>query len=131
MNSFAHYSFGAVARWMFQTAAGIDMAEPGFQRLRIRPQPGEGLRWVKAGYRSIHGQIATQWRTEDGKLTLAVTVPANTTAEVYLPCADAAAVTEGGQSADRSEGVKFIRSEAGESVFELVAGQYQFAMPQR
>ena len=40
MNSFAHYSFGAVARWMFQTVAGIDTAEPGFQRLLIRPQPG-------------------------------------------------------------------------------------------
>ncbi len=42
MNSFAHYSFGAVARWMFQTVAGIDMAEPGFQRLLIHPQPGRG-----------------------------------------------------------------------------------------
>ena len=70
MNSFAHYSFGAVARWMFQTVAGIDTAEPGFQRLLIRPQPAEGLTWVKAGYHSIHGPIATEWRTEDGKLTL-------------------------------------------------------------
>ena len=59
MNSFAHYAFGAVARWMFQTVAGIDMAEPGFQRLLIRPQPAEGLTWVKASYDSIHGRIAT------------------------------------------------------------------------
>ena len=63
MNSFAHYSFGAVARWMFQTVAGIDMAEPGFQRLLIHPQPAEGLTWVKASYGSIHGRIAT--RVED------------------------------------------------------------------
>ena len=67
MNSFAHYSFGAVARWMFQTAGGIDMAEPGFQRLLIHPQPAKGLDWVKAGYRSIHGQIGSQWRTEGGQ----------------------------------------------------------------
>lgn len=33
MNSFAHYSFGAVARWMFQTVAGIDTDGLGFQRL--------------------------------------------------------------------------------------------------
>ena len=60
MNSFAHYSFGAVARWMFQTVGGIDMADPGFQRLVIRPQPAGGLAWVKAAYRSIHGPIASR-----------------------------------------------------------------------
>ena len=129
MNSFAHYSFGAVARWMFQTVAGIDMAEPGFQRLVIRPEPAEGLTWVKAGYRSIHGQIATEWRSEGGKLTLAVTIPANTTATVYLPTADSAAVTEAGKPIAQSEGVKFLRTEGGRSLFEIGAGKYEFAMP--
>ena len=129
MNSFAHYSFGAVARWMFQTVAGIDMAEPGFQRLLIRPQPAEGLTWVKAGYRSIHGQIATEWRTEGGKLTLTVTIPANATAAVYLPCTDSAAITEAGKPITQSEGVKFVRSEDGQSLFEVGAGTYEFAMP--
>jgi alpha-L-rhamnosidase len=129
MNSFAHYSFGAVARWMFQTVAGIDMAKPGFQRLLIRPQPAEGLTWVKASYRSIHGPIATHWKTEGGALILAVTIPANATATVYLPSADAAAVTEGGRPATQAEGVKFLRSEAGESLFEVGAGQYEFTSP--
>ena len=129
MNSFAHYSFGAVARWMFQTAAGIDMAEPGFQRLVIRPQPAEGLTWVKAGYRSIHGQIATEWKTEGNKLTLAVTIPANTTATVYLPTADAGTVTEGGQPVANAAGVKPLPGKGGESLFEVGAGEYLFAMP--
>jgi alpha-L-rhamnosidase len=129
MNSFAHYSFGAVARWMFQTVAGIDMAEPGFQKLLIRPQPAPGLTWVKASYHSIHGQIATEWKIEQGKLTLAVAIPANTTATVHLPVADSAVVTEGGQPATQVEGVKFVGSEGGESRFEVGAGQYRFAMP--
>ena len=129
MNSFAHYSFGAVGRWMFQTVAGIDMAEPGFGRLVIRPQPADGLSWAKAAYRSIHGRIATAWRTESGKLTLAVTIPANTTATVHLPIADPAAVTEGGRPATHTEGVKLLRSEDGESLFEVGAGEYLFAMP--
>ena len=103
MNSFAHYSFGAVARWMFQTVAGIDMAEPGFQRLLIHPQPAEGLTWVKASYGSIHGRIATEWKTADGRLTVTVSIPANTTATVVLPAADPATVTESGK-ADRASG---------------------------
>ena len=128
MNSFSHYSFGAVGRWLFQTVAGIDTAEPGFQRLVIRPQPAEGLTWVKAGYRSLHGQITTEWKLDQGKLTLIVIIPANTTARIHLPIADPAAVTESGQPVAKAEGVKFLRSEAGESLFEVVAGEYRFMM---
>jgi alpha-L-rhamnosidase len=129
MNSFSHYSFGAVARWMFQTVAGIDTAEPGFQKLLIRPQPAPGLTWVKADYHSIHGRIATQWRIEGGKLTVVVSIPANTTAVVRLPAANPATVTESGQPAAAAEGVKFLGSSAGESAFEVPAGRYQFVMP--
>jgi alpha-L-rhamnosidase len=129
MNSFAHYSFGAVARWMFQTVAGIDMAKSGFQQLIIRPQPAEGLTWVKAGYDSIHGPIATEWRTEQGKLTVAVTIPANTTATVYLPVADPAVVTENGRPVAQTNGITFVRTEGNESLFEVGAGEYSFAMP--
>jgi alpha-L-rhamnosidase len=120
MNSFAHYSFGAVARWMFQTVAGIDMAEPGFQRLLIRPQPAPGLTWVKASYRSPHGRIATEWKTEGCKLTLAVSIPANTTATVYLPKTNAC---------NQGAGVTFLRNEGNESLFAIGAGHYQFVVP--
>ena len=37
MNSFSHYSFGAVAEWMFRSLAGIDQAEAGFKRIVIKP----------------------------------------------------------------------------------------------
>ena len=129
MNSFSHYSFGAVARWMFQTVAGIDTAEPGFQRLLIHPQPAAGLTWVKAEYHSIHGRIATHWQTEGGKLLLTVAIPANTTATVCLPAADPAVVTEGGRPVVESEGVKALPAEGGQSRFEIGAGEYRFALP--
>jgi alpha-L-rhamnosidase len=129
MNSFAHYSFGAVARWMFQTVAGIDTAEPGFQRLLIRPHPAKGLSWVNADYHSIHGRISTRWRTEPGKFEFAVSIPANTTATVELPAPDSAAVTESGRPAAEALGVKALPGEGGEARFEIGAGEYRFSMP--
>ena len=128
MNSFAHYSFGAVARWMFQTVAGIDTDGPGFQRLVIRPQPADGLSWVKASYRSPHGLIATEWKTEGDRFTLDVTIPANTTAKVYVPADDPARVTESGKPAAEAEGVKLVGTEAGSVVYEVGAGEYRFAV---
>ena len=85
MNSFAHYSFGVVSQWMFQTMAGIDTPEPGFQHLVIKPQPGQGIDWVKAGYDSIHGRIVSKWRKHDGKLFVDITVPANCDAVIGMP----------------------------------------------
>ncbi len=129
MNSFAHYSFGAVARWMFQSVAGIDTDGPGYQRLVLRPQPGPGLTWVNASYRSLHGLVASQWKTEAGTRTYRLTVPANTVATLYLPNADPKHVTEGGRPAGQSPGVKFLRTERGAVVYEVLAGQYEFAVP--
>lgn len=127
MNSFAHYAFGAVGRWMFQTAAGIDTDGPGFQRIVIRPQPAKGLDWVKASYRSIHGRIASQWKVEQGRFLLHVAIPPNTTATVCVPAADPRQVTESGRPAKAAEGVKLLRSEPGVQVFEVGSGEYRFA----
>jgi alpha-L-rhamnosidase len=114
---------------MFQSVAGIDMAEPGFQRLLIHPRPAEGLTWVKASYGSIHGRIATQWKVADAKLSVMVSIPANTTATVVLPASDPATVTESGKPIDQAEGVKSLGASQGESRFEIGAGEYHFAMP--
>jgi alpha-L-rhamnosidase len=129
MNSFAHYSFGAVARWMFQSVAGIDMAQPGYQQLLIHPQPAPGLTWVKASYGSIHGRIATQWKTANGKLALVVSIPANTTATIVLPTADAATVTESDKPLAQAEGVKVLETSDGVVRLEVGAGEYRFVMP--
>lgn len=129
MNSFAHYSFGAVARWMFQSVAGIDTDGPGFQRLLLRPLPEAGLEWVKASYRSLHGRIASEWRREPSGRIFRFTLPANTSATLYLPTSNPQAVRESGQAADKAPGVKLLRVEPGAVVYELGAGRYEFATP--
>jgi alpha-L-rhamnosidase len=125
MNSFAHYSFGAVARWMFQSVAGIDTDGPGFQRLIIRPQPGKGLTWVKASYRSLHGLIESEWKIAGDTWTFHLTVPANTIATVYVPARN---VTVDGKGPAAVEGVKFLRAEPGAVVCEVRAGKYEFVV---
>ncbi len=125
MNSFNHYSFGAVGRWLFGTVAGIDTDGPGYKRIIIRPRPGE-ITSAKASYDSINGRIATDWMLEDGTFTLNVTIPANTTATVYVPADSAEFVTEGGRRAARAKAVQFLRMENGSAVFAIVSGDYQF-----
>jgi alpha-L-rhamnosidase len=57
-----------------------------------------------------------------------VTIPANTTATVYVPVAskNADGVTESGKPALKADGVKFLRMENGAAVYEVGAGFYRF-----
>ena len=125
MNSFNHYSFGSVGRWLFGTVAGIDTDGPGYKKIIIRPMPG-GITSAKASYDSINGNIVSDWKLEDGKFRLNVTIPANTTATVYVPAESAESITESGRPATKAEGVLFLRIKQGRAVFAVGSGHYEF-----
>ena len=76
-----------------------------------------------------HGQeIPEAFRGEiDGQtLTYRATVPANTTARLYLPTSSAESVKEGGAEASRASGVTFVKYENGRAVYTLVSGRHPF-----
>jgi alpha-L-rhamnosidase len=89
MNSFNHYSLGAVGEWMYAYILGIkrDPASAGWRHYFIAPQPGGDLTWAKGSYHAITGKIEVSWKIDgtDGLFTLDAIVPANTTATVVLP----------------------------------------------
>jgi alpha-L-rhamnosidase len=85
MNSFSHYSFGAVCEWMMSDLAGIDRAAVGFDRVRIAPRPTGTLTHAAASTETRHGKLACSWKIEGGKFDVTLTVPPNTTAAVILP----------------------------------------------
>jgi len=126
MNSFNHYSLGSCGEWMFSRLAGIDTDGPGFRKLIIRPTHGNGISWTKASYDSINGRILTSWKIEGGVFSLDVVIPPNTTATVYIPAKDAAAVKESGKPSGDARGVKFLRVEDGSAIYEVASGGYSF-----
>lgn len=135
MNSFAHYSFGAVCEWMFSQLAGIQSDGVGYKRIIIRPTPPspgsnpdqKPIDWVRAHYDSIRGRIASEWKLGGGRFSLNVTIPANTTATVFVPARDAAGITESGKPLAQSQGVKLLRVEGDRVVLAVESGTYRFA----
>ena len=135
MNSFNHYAFGSVGRWLFGTVAGIETEGIGYKRIRIEPtpllvadrgSPGGGLSYARASYKSINGNIVSDWRINGREFTLNVTIPVNTTATVYVPAKDAESVTESGKPATKAKAVQLLRMEEGKAVFVVGSGQYRF-----
>ncbi len=134
MNSFNHYAFGCVGEWLFNTVAGIDAApgRAGFERIIIAPKPGAGLTWARATYHSIRGPIRSAWKRKNGRLTLDVSIPANSTATIRVPAPSLRAVTEGGRPASAALGLRFQRMDAdGCAVFDAGSGEYHFAVAAR
>ena len=126
MNSFNHYAFGAVGEYLYGMIGGIRPASPGYKTIRIQPVLGGELTWAKTSFESIHGRISTRWKRDGHNLSLAVTIPANTTATVFVPARDLQAVTEFGKPAGQAPGVQFLRMEGGAAAFAVGSGDYQF-----
>jgi alpha-L-rhamnosidase len=126
-----HPMFGSVSEWLFAWLAGIQPAPDavGFDRVFIRPQPVGDLTWAKGRVLTVRGDVRSEWRQENGKFVLDVTIPPNATAAVYIPGENPPAVEESGRPAAQAEGVTFVRTEHGAAVFEIGSGRYSFAAP--
>ena len=128
MNSFNHYAYGAIGEWMYRVVAGIeiDEASPGYKHILIQPRPGGGLTQASASVESMYGLVASGWEIADGKMTVKIEVPANTTATVRLPKAKLEDVSEGGKPlAGRGDISKAQQADDG-IVLEVGSGKYVF-----
>jgi alpha-L-rhamnosidase len=100
MNSYNHYAFGSVMAWVYRYAAGIDATTdaPGFKEIVIHPHVDPQMQAARAEYESIYGKIVSDWTTTaQGAFSLNVTIPANTSAKVFLPAISGAHATEDGK----------------------------------
>ena len=87
--------------WCYEYLAGIQNAagSSGFEKITMRPHPMEGLDYVKASYRSVHGLIKSAWKKTGDTFQWDIVLPANTVAEVYVPAAGGYTVHEVGSGA--------------------------------
>ncbi|QGQ99202.1 alpha-L-rhamnosidase [Paenibacillus psychroresistens] len=86
MNSFNHYSLGAVVGWLYEYVLGIqrDERHPGYAHFTLKPDL-TGFRKANGGFDTPYGRIESSYNLEEEKATYRCTVPANTTATVVLP----------------------------------------------
>lgn len=88
MNSFNHYSYGAIQEWMFSYMLGIEVDEnaPGYKHIILRPRAGGSFSFAEGGFETPYGRVESRWeKTPEGKFKYTFAIPANTTATLYLP----------------------------------------------
>jgi alpha-L-rhamnosidase len=117
-----------IGEWFYRSLGGIRPDAPGFKSIIVQPYT-ETLDWVKCEYESPYGLIRSDWQKKDGKLTMEITIPANTTATVYIPAKEEAGVIEAGKPAAKADGVKFLCMENNTAVYAVGSGTYTFQSP--
>ena len=107
-HSLLHSSYLFAAPWYIDGIGGIkkDETKPGFQHfiVTVPDIPENELNEATTRFNSPAGMIKTQWKRSNGRVWLAVTVPPNCTATVYMP----------------------LRANAGTKIFQVEAGQHEF-----
>lgn len=124
--SHSHPMFGSVIRWFFKDLAGInpDPEKPGFKHIIIKPLISGNLTYVSASYKSIYGNIKSNWKIVDKDYHLIVEIPSNTTATVFVPSIDKKNVEI--NTISKWGKVEFVKSEEGRTVYTISPGKYEF-----
>ena len=87
MNSFNHYTYGAVCDWLFGDAAGIKIADDGagYKKITLTPIPDARLGRLSYSIDTREGRISSSWRyTDERTVRYEFDLPSGTVAEMTL-----------------------------------------------
>lgn len=128
---------GNLDAWFYQTLAGIRLASAGFKSFLIKPEILGDLKSAAAHFDSPYGRITSAWKMDSAThLTLACTVPPNTTATVHVPLTrlTEATISEGGTVIWNKEdftggvaGINYDGADATSVRFVVGSGSYAFS----
>jgi|SRR5579862_9615991 len=129
--------FASLDKFFYRNLAGIRPASPGYRRVLIQPEPLGDLRYVSAKQKTVRGEVKVDWRREEGRFELNVSIPAGMDAEVVIPKLGRhdPRISEAGASVWASDA--FVRGTPGivggkaddEAIrFQAGSGDYRFVM---
>lgn len=130
MNSFNHYSYGAIGEWMYNYIGGIgiDPDNPGYKHIMFQPHPGGGLSSASAELKSLYGKIKSDWEIKDDMFHYEVVIPTNTTGTVTLPNASLTNLLLNQKKLKSGMKEKLQQTADGLQI-TLGSGAYQFSYP--
>jgi alpha-L-rhamnosidase len=123
-----HFMLGHLMEWFYTGLAGIRAAEGSiaFNKIEIRPGVVGDVTSAKANYQSTYGVISSNWKKQGGQFKLSVNIPANTTAVVYLPVSETAAISVNGEALKTRKDMLLVGYKDGRAMVAIGSGIYNF-----
>jgi alpha-L-rhamnosidase len=117
-----HMILAQIEEWFHTGLAGIRAAEGSlaYRELVFQPKVVGDLTFARGSYQTPHGLARSGWTKREGLFRLTVTVPPNTSAEVWAP-------TQGG-STRASHRARFVRLDGDYAVYRVPSGTFTFTV---
>jgi len=130
MNSFNHYAYGAIGDWLYREVAGLDTYDDGvgYKHIKVKPHIGGNFTNVTATLKTYYGNTSAGWKIEKNSITIAVTVPPNTYATIFLPAANESDIKENGIALSAMKDIKIMDRQGEYVVVQTGAGNYNFTI---
>jgi alpha-L-rhamnosidase len=82
-----HNCYHGAGSWLYQSLAGIQPLEgyPAYERFILAPRPPDAVTWAQMTKQTPYGIIQVDWNIEGDQMTMEVTVPVGSTADLRLP----------------------------------------------
>ncbi|MGN9908833.1 family 78 glycoside hydrolase catalytic domain [Phytohabitans sp. LJ34] len=116
-----HMILAQIEEWFHSGIAGIRSDSLAYRKLVFQPKIVGDLTFAKGSYRTPAGEARAEWRKGDDWLRLSVTVPTNTSAEVWVPL-------QGGRVTGKPDRADFVRVDGGYAVYRVASGSYTFTV---
>ena len=85
MNSHNHIMLGSIDAWFYRILAGLSPLEAGWRKARIKPHILGDLKHATATHQTVRGEFHVSWEKEEALLKLFVSVPAGSSADLFVP----------------------------------------------
>ncbi len=123
-----HLMLGHLMDWFYAGLGGISQSEKSvaYKEIVIKPEMVGDLKWVKTSYRCPYGEIRSDWEKSGTSVKMKVSIPANTTALIYIPFSAGSAIKESGKDISGIKDIQVIGVENGRKVVKVVSGVFSF-----
>jgi hypothetical protein len=123
-----HLMLGHLMDWFYAGLGGISQTEKSiaYKEIVIKPEMVGDLTWAKASYQSSYGEIRSEWEKSGTSVKMNVTIPANTTALVYIPSGAGSVIKESGKDISGAKDIQIIGEENGRKILKVGSGTFQF-----
>ncbi len=125
-----HLMLGHLMDWFYGGLGGIGQTETSvaYQEIEIKPEMVGDLTWVKSSYQSPYGEIISNWEKSGESIKMNVTIPANTTALIYIPSDSVSVIQESGKAISEVKDIQVLGEENGRIKCKVGSGSYHFSL---
>ena len=122
-----HFMLGSAEEWFYRGLGGINvnLSREGAQRLVLHPVLAGKIQWARAHYRSVLGEVESEWHRGATETVYNFTIPANATATIEIDSAAAGMATVNGVPTARAPGVLETHIEGASMEMTAGSGKYE------